>query len=496
MKISYADYIKKTDVSVLVAEVIFSELDIKYPIKFISEVADTTSGGTPSRGNVEYYNGDIPWLKSGELNDGIIENAAEYITKKGLASSSAKLHPKNTLLLAMYGATAGRTGIAKMEVSTNQAVCALFPKENVTLEYLFWFLRQYRYKFIEISKGGAQPNISQSVINETKIPVPDLALQKQISDTLTKIEKEGLLDISIIPNAFREKVNRVFASKKNVFEIDIELNNQLSLVKKLRQQLLQDAVQGKLVEQDPNDEPASELLKKIKVEKEQLIKEKKLKLEKELPPVKDGEIPFKIPVSWEWCRLGTLCDNITKGSSPKWQGIQYVDESNGILYITSKNVDSFKINLTKATYVEQKFNEIEPRSILRKGDLLTNIVGASIGRTALFDLDVIANINQAVCILRIEHNNINKDYLLYLMNSNFALKMMSDSQFAPGRANLSMGNIATFPIPIPPLPEQHRIVLKIKQLMQSCDELEESIKQSTSQNEKLLQQVLRKALQH
>lgn len=125
---------------------------------------------------------------------------------------------------------------------------------------------------------------------------------------------------------------------------------------------------------------------------------------------------------------------------------------------------------------------------------MTNIVGASIGRTALFDLDVIANINQAVCILRIEHNLINKDYLLNLMNSDLALKMMFESQFAPGRANLSMGNIASFTIPIPPLTEQIRIVQKFDELMQYCNDFEASIKQTESQNEKLLQQVLREAL--
>lgn len=155
-----------------------------------------------------------------------------------------------------------------------------------------------------------------------------------------------------------------------------------------------------------------------------------------------------------WCRLGVICNTITKGSSPNWQGVQYVDEDKGILFITSKNVDSFKIDLTKATYVDETFNQIEPRSILKKGDLLTNIVGASIGRTALFNLDVIANINQAVCILRIEHNLINKDYLLNLMNSDLALKMMFESQFSPGRANLSMGSIASFTIPIPPYPNK------------------------------------------
>ena len=308
---------------------------------------------------------------------------------------------------------------------------------------------------------------------------------------------EDLCNIEIsIPDYSEQQglYNKLINSQKSSNILDAELKKQLELLKKLRQQLLQDAVQGKLVEQNKKDESASELLKKIKAAKQKLIAEKKLKKEKELPPIKPEEIPFEIPENWIWCRLGEICDTITKGSSPNWQGVQYVNEDKGILFITSKNVDSFKIDLTKATYVEEKFNEIEPRSTLKKGDLLTNIVGASIGRTALFDLDVIANINQAVCILRIEHNLINKDYLLNLMNSDLALKMMFESQFAPGRANLSMGNIASFTIPIPPLTEQIRIVQKVDEIMQYCNNLEESIKHSESQNEKLLQQVLREAL--
>jgi len=347
-----------------------------------------------------------------------------------------------------------------------------FDENETDIEFLKFFLKSIEFKnaLKEQVPGGIKTEIKPKHLLPLVVEIPtDIKDQKEVVEILK---------------------NR----NSKVDAISYELTHQLDLVKKLRQQLLQDAVQGKLVEQNKKDESASELLKKIKAAKQKLIAEEKLKKEKELPPIKPEEIPFEIPENWIWCRLGEICDTITKGSSPNWQGVQYVNEDKGILFITSKNVDSFKIDLSKATYVEEKFNEIEPRSILKKGDLLTNIVGASIGRTALFDLDVIANINQAVCILRIEHNLINKDYLLNLMNSDLALKMMFESQFAPGRANLSMANIASFTIPIPPLTEQIRIVQKVDELMQYCNNLEESIKHSESQNEKLLQQVLREAL--
>lgn len=345
-------------------------------------------------------------------------------------------------------------------------LCAVIPKnkQQLSAEYLYRFLDLNKEnELVARMKGMANVTLPIKEIAQIEIPLPSLKEQIRFVESYKGFEEQSR-------------------------ELTAELTHQLNLVKKLRQQLLQDAVQGKLVAQNENDEPASELLKRIKAEK---VKDNKYK---ELPAIIPEEIPFDIPNNWVWCRLGEICNTITKGSSPNWQGIKYVDEGKGILYITSKNVDSFKIDLTKATYVEEKFNEIEPRSILKIGDILTNIVGASIGRTALFDLDVVANINQAVCILRIEHKNVDKEYLLNLMNSDLALKMMFDNQFAPGRANLSMGNIASFTIPLPPLSEQHQIVESLKAHLQTCDELDASIKASMGQNEQLLQQVLREAL--
>jgi type I restriction enzyme S subunit len=490
VKISYAEYIKKTDVSVLIAEAIFSELQEKCVIKTIADIADTSSGGTPLRSNYEYYGGDIPWLKSGELNDGIIEKAEEFITEKGLANSSAKLLPENTLLLAMYGATAGRTGITKIKASTNQAVCALFPKEGISQEFLFWFLRQHRHKFIEISKGGAQPNISQTVINNTSIPVPDAKLQKQVTDVLEKIEREGILDISIIPTAFQAKVKSVFTTKNNVFEIDAELTHQLTLVKKLRQQLLQDAVQGKLVKQNPADEPASELLKKIKAEKEKLIAEKKIKEGKELPSIKLEDQPFQIPTNWTWCRLGEIA-YITSGSTPAQSA--FVEK--GIPYLKMYNLRNQVIDFFhKPQYIKEEIHNGQlKRCRAYPGDILMNIVGPPLGKIAIIPDDLPeCNFNQAAVLIRPFIKEMNF-YISWYLNEMSEINSI-DTKGIAGQANISVTQAHNMRIPLPSLAEQNRIVQKLDELMQHCNDLESSIKQSQSQNEKLLQQVLREAL--
>jgi type I restriction enzyme S subunit len=250
-------------------------------------------------------------------------------------------------------------------------------------------------------------------------------------------------------------------------------------IPELRETILLLAVQGKLVPQDTKDEPASKVLERIKAEKEQLIKVGKLKNEKPVPIIKDEEIPFELSKGWSWCRVGTLSTLITKGSSPKWQGINYIEEnSDGILFITSKNVGVNCLVFNDKTFVERKFNDIEPRSILKKGDILTNIVG-SIGRTALFDLDCDANINQAVCIIRINDEWLNKQYLLYYFNSKYGTDLMHSKKFATGRGNLSMGSIRNFYVPLPPLEEQKRIVAKVDELMRVCDDLEAMQKQTS-----------------
>ncbi|EGQ9312984.1 restriction endonuclease subunit S [Vibrio vulnificus] len=154
------------------------------PLVKISEVAETTSGGTPARGVKTFYGGDIPWIKSGELPDGEILSVEETITQAGLEKSSAKLVPEGTLVIAMYGATVGRLGILTFPAATNQAVCAITPDDTLDRDYLFYWLLSIRNKLIDTSFGGAQPNISQSVIRELEIPLPQISEQRKIAASL------------------------------------------------------------------------------------------------------------------------------------------------------------------------------------------------------------------------------------------------------------------------------------------------------------------------
>ena len=135
----------------------------------LEQILETTSGGTPSRKRQEYYQGKIPWVKSGELNYNTIFDTEEKVTEAAIANSSAKIFPKGTLLIALYGATVGRLAFLGVDASTNQAVCGIFNNKNIDLKFIYYCLMHQYSHLISLSAGGAQPNISQAIIKKLNI---------------------------------------------------------------------------------------------------------------------------------------------------------------------------------------------------------------------------------------------------------------------------------------------------------------------------------------
>ena len=161
-----------------------------WEVKKIGDVCKTSSGGTPSKAHDEYYNGDILWLRSGEVGQGDIYDTEQTITLLGLENSSAKIFPVNTVVIAMYGATVGQVGILRKEMSTNQAICGILPNGVLTPEYLNYFLLRMKSEFLKLAIGGAQANISQQIIRKTLIPLPPLSLQKYFTCRIRQIEQQ------------------------------------------------------------------------------------------------------------------------------------------------------------------------------------------------------------------------------------------------------------------------------------------------------------------
>ena len=157
----------------------------------MGEVCKTTSGGTPSKTHNEYYEGGtIPWLRSGEVNKMFIYDTELFITDEGLNNSSAKWFPENTVVIAMYGATVGQVGILKNKMTTNQAICGIFPNDVFLPIYLYYFLQGKKQEYIDMASGGAQPNISQNIVRDTLVGCPPLSLQQSFATKIEAIEKQ------------------------------------------------------------------------------------------------------------------------------------------------------------------------------------------------------------------------------------------------------------------------------------------------------------------
>lgn len=345
-------------------------------------------------------------------------------------------------------------------------LCAVIPKDKSVLnaKYLFRFLNLNKEReLVDRMKGMANVTLPVKEIAQIEIPLPSLKEQEKF------VEKYGLLET-------------------DSEEITKELTHQLTLVKKLRQQLLQDAVQGKLVKQNPNDEPASELLKKIKVEKLKLIAEKKLKKEKELSPIKPEEIPFEIPDNWVWCRLGEACQLNPRNKAEDELDVAFIPMPLiSQLYNVTPEYQIKKWKEIKSGFTHFANNDVVVAKITpcfenSKAGIMKDLPnGIGAGTTELY-------------VIR-GNELVNPKFIYAFVKSpDFLKKGEKIMRGVSGQQRVPSDYLFYTLFALPPLSEQNRIVQKLDELMQYCDDLEASIKQSQQQNEKLLQQVLKEAL--
>jgi type I restriction enzyme S subunit len=407
------------------------------------------------------------------LNDGSVvlrgEKIGKEIGRKRQFIIDIKKYP-NTLIFTRQLLLQGSIGIASNDVHncivTENMPMFSIDTTRIDKEFLMLFLKtevfKSRIREIELS-GSAQKSIHERTFSNLEFSLPPFEKQKEMVFELLKL-------------------------KSNSDTISTELTHQLTLVKKLRQQLLQDAVQGKLVPQNKKDEPASELLRKIKAEKAELIAEKKLKKDKELPPIKPEEIPFEIPENWVWCRLGEIGE-IVRGGSPRPAG-DPTYYGGAIPFLKVGDLTGYDdIYVRTHTHSIKEAGLYKTRFVDADTLMLTNS-GATLGIPRICAFPTTFNDGIAAFL---NLNNINKVYLYYFLKSKSAWYLKEASR-GQGQPNLNTDIIALTPFPFPPLSEQQRIVERLEQVMQHCNELEASIKESESHNEKLLQQVLREAL--
>ncbi|MGL6415326.1 restriction endonuclease subunit S [Aeromonas veronii] len=267
-------------------------------------------------------------------------------------------------------------------------------------------------------------------------------------------------------------------------------NSKLELtgIKKLRELILELAVRGKLVPQDPSDEPASVLLERIAAEKTRLVKEGKIKKPKALPEIGEEDKPFELPEGWECIRLGDLTSKMGSGSTPRGGQSAYVSE--GIPFLRSQNVWNEGLRLDDVVYIDENTHlKMEGTKVI-PGDVLLNITGASLGRTLIFpDSIKEANVSQHVTIIRLLIDEL-APFVHLGIKSPLVQDLIWGRQVGMAIEGLSKRTLELFEFPIPPLAEQQRIVAKVDELMALCDQLEQRSESQLAAHQTLVETLL------
>ncbi len=411
----------------------------------LGNIGSWSSGATPSRTHPEYYGGNIPWLKTGDLNDGYVIDIPESITESALENSSVRLNPTGSVLMAMYGATIGKLGILQIEATTNQACCACIPYNGIYNLYLFYYLLSSRHRFTKMGEGGAQPNISKQKIIGSLFPLPPLAEQKRI---VAKIEE-------LLPYVDRyEKAWSKLEDFNKRFPADMQKS------------VLQMAIQGKLVEQRPEEGTGEELYKQIQTEKAKLIKEGKIKKVKPLSEISEDEIPFEIPESWIWVRLNNVID-VRDGThgTPSYL-------PSGYPLITGKDFYTGFFSLDKTKYIsEEDYKEISQRSKVEIDDILFSMIGGNIGSMIMITKDNFFEmaIKNVALFKQYNYTLSIADYLFVFLKSQVPIFQAIAKGGAQSFVPLNM--LRNYLFPLPPLAEQKRIVQKLDDILPLCEKL-------------------------
>ena len=414
----------------------------------ISQLGDVIGGGTPKTENSEYWDdAGIPWLTPADMkhiHGKYVQRGERNISSAGLEGSSARIMPTGSILYSSR-APIGYIAIAENSISTNQGFKSLVPVIIDINLFIYYCLIARTDDIIRRASGTTFKEISGADFGLTIVPLPPLAEQKRI---VAKIE-ELLPYIDRYEEAWRE-----LEDFNKRFPVDMQ------------KAILQFAIQGKLVEQRPEEGTGEELSRQIQAEKQRLIKAGTIKREKPLPEIAEDEKPFDIPESWKWVKLSTICSKITDGEhlTPK-RTLEFC----GYYLLSARNVRDGHILLEDVDYVDQTvYKLISSRCNPQRGDLLISCSG-SVGRCALVSDDnkyvMVRSAAMASPIL------IDNKFLMYCIQSAVVQTQIKSKTKQTAQANLFQDAIRNIIIPLPPIAEQKRIVAKLEEILPLCEKL-------------------------
>jgi type I restriction enzyme, S subunit len=398
----------------------------------LGEICETTSGGTPSRRHPKYYEGNILWVKSGELDKGIITDTEEKISEEAIKNSSAKLFPKGTLLIALYGATIGKLAFLGIDAATNQAICGIYKNDKINSWFLYYFLLFKRPALIDKGTGGAQPNISQTILKNLDIPLPPKASQ-----------------ISIV-----SKIEELFSELDKGIE-NLRLAQQQ--LKTYRQSVLKWAFEGRLTNEN----------------------------------VREGELPK----GWNEVQLKDICNiigGVTKGKDYKGKKtihlpyLRVANVQDGYLdlkeiktiEVLPSDKEKYKLNLGDILYTEGG-----DKDKLGRGTIWRNEIDECIHQNHIFRA-------------RPHTNEIDSKYIAYYSQTKVAKNyFFKHGKQTTNLASINLTILSNLPIPLCSFKEQNYVVQKIENRLSISEKLEASINNSLQKANILRQCVLKQAFE-
>ena len=469
------------------------------------------TGKTPATKNSIFWGDtgeDYPWVSIADMKHyGEVIETSKKVSQESVEQVFKYSPVKAGTILMSFKLTLGKVSILGVDSFHNEAIISITPFSGVVKNYLFRVLPQRA--LAGNSKKAIKGNtLNSDSIARISIPLPPEKEQHRIATKVDELmslcdqlekQTESSLDAH---NLLVDTLLATLTDARDAFELsdnwarladhfDTLITTDYA-VEQLKQTILQLAVQGKLVPQDPSDEPASKLLKRIGAKKEQLIKDKKIREQKPLPIITDEEKPFNLPDGWEVTRFGDLTSRLGSGSTPRGGKTAYV--SSGIPFLRSQNVWNDGLKLDDVEYISNETHLKMNNTKVVPGDVLLNITGASLGRSTIFPkyLDE-ANVSQHVTIIRLLDGGMARFVHLGIL-SPLVQRLVWGRQVGMAIEGLSKKVLEQFEFPVPPLNEQHRIVARVGELMTLCDQLKACLNDAQTIQSQLTDAVVDNAL--
>jgi type I restriction enzyme, S subunit len=477
-------------------------------VRFGETVNNHLGGGTPSKNDPTYWDGDIYWASVKDIGKGkYVDETIDRISEGGLADSSSNLIPPGNLIVVTRMGL-GKVSINRVPIAINQDLRALFLSSLAAIDYYYIFFKTHGFEGTGLTVKG----IKLEELLNIAFPLSPLAEQHRIvakvdelmalCDQLeaAKIRREQSRDRLVAaslhhlnqpadveeadtPETFRDHVRFIFNHLPR-------FTTHPEHIKQLRETILNLAVGGKLVSQDPNDEPASELLKRIREDKARLVKEGIIPQQKVLHS-DQKRFAIQYPVKWEAVNFGNICNLVTSGS----RGWAEFYSDAGPKFIRAQNIRFGRLQLDDLACVNPPKKTEGTRTRVSNGDLLIVITGAGVTNPALLDHELgEAYVSQHVALIKPTATSLSRWLLLCLMAPAGGRAELVERAYGAGRPGLNLDNIRSLNIPLPPLAEQHRIVVKVDELMALCDQLEAQLATTEADSRRLLEAVLHEAL--